>query len=247
VSVDLALQQLESNLSVIAGVLGPGVVRATRAQLVPVDAARNLFGLRADLRVRRLADVRSRFFDDIRQGSQVGLVGGIGAVVEGLAIDVVDDAGHRASAWMSARGGMGSGAADPELDTGPYLAATGHYPNLTGGPGLAGASSGGIAQPSTGLRLVHAGSRLTARRRDHSVRLRVAAPQQALKVTARLTRAGRTLARGTWRFRAGQARTVKLRLTARAWRQLRATRKATLRVTAPGVQALERHVSLARS
>jgi len=64
----------------------------------------------------------------------IGLVGDPTAVVEGLAINVIDDQGQRAGWWRAERAGIGMGIPGPVLAQGGIGGVDRLFPNLTGGP-----------------------------------------------------------------------------------------------------------------
>jgi len=64
----------------------------------------------------------------------IGLVGDPTAVVEGLAINVIDDQGQRAGWWRAERAGIGMGIPGPVLVQGGIGGVDRLFPNLTGGP-----------------------------------------------------------------------------------------------------------------
>lgn len=144
-----AIQQLESNIAVLKNVTGE-VITNSAIEAVPIGAAPATFGLQVDLRVHNLSELAPHI-GDVFLGLGTGLVGTPQAAVEGLAINVVDDSGARASVWMNGRAGDGSAlgtsealnpsnahttdATFPVLDGGPESqdAANGNGPNTHGG------------------------------------------------------------------------------------------------------------------
>jgi hypothetical protein len=136
VSREYARAQLESNLGVFRSACR-ATVRGTRVEVVLVDAARHLFGLEADVRVSDL----NALHPDLVDGLSTGLSGDEAAIIEGLAVNVVDDGGHWIGRFHAARLGVGIGIgvidlADPE-------AVDVVFPNLTGDPPTSRSARGG--------------------------------------------------------------------------------------------------------
>jgi hypothetical protein len=126
-------RQLTSNINVLTHALTPGTVVASRVVSVPVDAANRLFGLEADIRVTSLTAVSSHL-GDVVNGLATGLVGNNKATIAGLAINLVDDQGHRAGWWSSAVTGTGFSVVDPVLGRAHIGPVDSVFPNLIGGP-----------------------------------------------------------------------------------------------------------------
>jgi hypothetical protein len=75
-------------------------------------------------------------------------VGDDTAVVEGLAVNVVDDQGERAGWWRSQRTATGFGIPGPDLAGATVGPTDVDFPNLTGGPATTQSVSGGAAAAS---------------------------------------------------------------------------------------------------
>jgi hypothetical protein len=133
VSVGAARKQLASNLDALGAAVPAGVIKRTRVVTVPVDPAQGLFGLEALIRVTDIAALRP-YLGDVVDGLATGLVGDDSAVVEGLAINVIDNQGRRAGWWRTQRTGTGFGIPDPSLTGAPMPPVDVDFPNLTGGP-----------------------------------------------------------------------------------------------------------------
>lgn len=133
VSVDRATSQLASNLRVLARVMPSGAVTQTSIHPVHVDRASNLFGLEVDIKVVDLQTVRP-YLGDVMNGLATGLIGNRDAVVEGLAINLIDAKGQRAGWWSTTRAGIGTGIPSPTLAGAPIGEVHADFPNLTGGP-----------------------------------------------------------------------------------------------------------------
>ena len=140
VSAATASAQLTSSLDVLERVLGSAFERS-RIVVVPIEGSANLFGVEADIRVTDLDAVRP-YRGDVENGLATGLVGDETAVVEGLAVNLIDDQGRRAGWFRTERTGVGLGIVDPVL-AGGSGAVHAVYPNLTGGPPTSGSVSGG--------------------------------------------------------------------------------------------------------
>ena len=132
-SVATARQQLTSNLDVLRAALPAGTVERSRVVTVPVDASRGLFALEVRLKVSSL-DALTPHLGDVIDGLATGLVGDETAVVEGLAIDVVDEQGARAGWWRTERTQTGIGIPGPTQPDGSVAPVDADFPNLTGGP-----------------------------------------------------------------------------------------------------------------
>lgn len=134
-----ALAQLNSSLAVVRQAYGSGVQMRADAAIVPLTA--KAYGLQATIRVHRLAQLRPHIVDVI-QGLQTGLTGNRSALVEGLAIVLVDDHGRQAGIWINARDGSGGNISAPTLTTAPSGTVDTTFPNLTGGPPTLGSANG---------------------------------------------------------------------------------------------------------
>jgi hypothetical protein len=133
--------QLASNVSVLESALPPGTVLGTQQDVIPVDPAANAFAFEVNLRVTNLASLQD-YEGDLVNGLSTGLVGSPAAPAEGLAINVVDSQGLRASWWSAERAGTGMGVSDPALpSTGGSETVT--FPDITGGPAATSFGTGG--------------------------------------------------------------------------------------------------------
>jgi hypothetical protein len=132
VKVGEARAQLASNIEVMRSVYPADTIRRTRIVVVPIDHARSLFGLTADIRVSRLDDLKPKL-GAVVGGLMTGLVGDDNAVIEGLAINVVDDEGQRAGWFHATRMGVGISIVPPDFgqEVPPVNV---EFPNHTGGP-----------------------------------------------------------------------------------------------------------------
>jgi hypothetical protein len=148
VALPTARKQLASNLDVLDSALPPGTVKVARVVTVPVDASRGLFALEARIKVTRL-DALTPHLGDVVDGLATGLVGDDTAVVEGLAIDVVDEQGARAGWWRTERTQSGFGVPGPTQPQGQVAPVDTDFPNLTGGPATIQSVSGGPGQRGT--------------------------------------------------------------------------------------------------
>ncbi len=92
VSATNAIRQATSNVAVLRSVLPRGVITASRILTVPIDKARNIFGLEIDLRVHALNELGAHV-GDIEDGLATGLRGNEHVIVAGLAINLMDDQG----------------------------------------------------------------------------------------------------------------------------------------------------------
>jgi hypothetical protein len=128
VSTADATRQLDSNLAVLSSVLGSDLV-ATATTVVPVGPS--TFGFDVDLKVTSLAAIAPHI-TDVWLGLATGLVAGPQSAIEGLAINIVDASGARASQWANGRDGDGGGIGNPAL---PQVSTVDvAFPDLTGGP-----------------------------------------------------------------------------------------------------------------
>ena len=132
VSVGEARAQLACNIEVMRSVYAAETIRRARIVVVPVDPARQLFGLEADIRVSRLEDLKPKL-GAVVGGLMTGLVGDDNAVIEGLAINVVDDEGQRAGWFHASRTGVGIGIVPPDFGR-EMPPVDVEFPNLTDGP-----------------------------------------------------------------------------------------------------------------
>lgn len=124
--------QLSSNLEILTAALPANTVKSSRVVVIPVDAAHGLFALETDLKVAALETLKPRL-GDVVSGLATGLIGDERAVVEGLAINVVDERGQRAAWWRTTRAGIGMGVPSPVFASVPVLSVDRAFPNLTGG------------------------------------------------------------------------------------------------------------------
>jgi hypothetical protein len=154
VSAAAAQRQLASNLEILRSVLRSDLIASTTS-VVPVGPT--TFGIEVDLEVTNLAAIASHV-SDVWLGLTTGLTGGPNAAVEGLAINVVDASGARASVWRNGRDGDGGGVGNPALP--PATMTDVAFPDLTGGPALSASASSGAASlpPRSHLRPREGGS-----------------------------------------------------------------------------------------
>lgn len=129
--------QMNSNVRTLEGALGAGTVTAAHVVPVPVDSATGAYALEVDLAVTNLSALTAHT-SDIMNGLETGLVGDDGAPAEGVAINIVDAHGNRASWWSAVRSGNGSAVVDPPLSLNQSEDETTTFPNLTGGPAFSG-------------------------------------------------------------------------------------------------------------
>jgi hypothetical protein len=135
------LAQLQSSLAVVKQAYGPKVAMTTTATVVPLNTRASVYGLEASIRVHRLTELRPHLID-ILAGLQTGLTGTDKALIEGLAIDLIDDRGQQAGIWINTRGGSGGNLSAPSLDTAIGGTVDTTFPNLTGGPPTLGSANG---------------------------------------------------------------------------------------------------------
>ncbi len=136
-----AVRQLQSNLSVLKSVVGPAITD-TAVQVIPIGTQPETFGLEADVRVNVLSELAPHI-GDVFLGLSTGLVGAPNATIEGLAINVVDSAGERASAWMNGRDGDAAAEATGEtLNPTNAHTADVSFPVQTSGPATLTSSTG---------------------------------------------------------------------------------------------------------
>jgi hypothetical protein len=134
-----AVRQLESNVSVLKSATGR-TIEQSAIEVVPVSA--DTFGLEVDLKVASLSELAPHV-GDVFLGLATGLVGEPTATVEGLAINVLDSSGERASVWMNGRDGDGSALGTSEaLNPSNAHLADATFPVLDGGPGTTASVSG---------------------------------------------------------------------------------------------------------
>jgi len=134
-------KQLRSNVRVLKRALPGGTVLGSEQLVIPVDGRADDYAFEVDLKVANLASLR-RYQGDMVCGLSTGLVGGPTATSEGLAINVVDSRGRRASWWSAERAETGMGISDHVLGS-PGGAETVKFPDITGGPAATGFASGG--------------------------------------------------------------------------------------------------------
>ncbi len=155
------VQQLESNIAVLKKATGE-IITDSAIETVPIGTTPATFGLQVDLRVHNLSELASHI-GDVFLGLGTGLVGTPQATVEGLAINVVDDSGARASVWMNGRTGDGSALGTNEA-LNPTNAHTidAIFPVLDGGPDSQESANGNGPETRAGGRAVpyEAGSAL---------------------------------------------------------------------------------------
>jgi hypothetical protein len=132
---------------VLDSALPAGTVELARVVTVPVDPSRGLFALEARLKVSRL-EALAPHLGDVVDGLATGLVGDDTAVVEGLAIVVVDEQGQRAGWWRTERTETGIGIPGPTQVRGSVAPVDADFPNLTGGPATSRSVSAGPATPA---------------------------------------------------------------------------------------------------
>jgi hypothetical protein len=136
------MEQLTSNLDVLGSALPPGSILGSEISEIPVDSSAGDYAFEIDLKVSDLGALQD-YEGDIISGLGTGVVGAPNAPSEGLAINVVDTQGRRASWWSAARAGSGSGLADPALSmTGGVETVV--FPDITGGPSPTSSASSGI-------------------------------------------------------------------------------------------------------
>jgi hypothetical protein len=134
-------KQLRSNVRVLKRALPHGTVIASQQKLIRVEPRADDYAFEVDLKVGHLASLR-RYEGDLVCGLGTGLVGGPTAPSEGLAINVVDSRGLRASWWSAERAQTGMGVSDRALPSSGG-SETVRFPDITGGPAPTGFSSGG--------------------------------------------------------------------------------------------------------
>lgn len=145
VSTADATRQLDSNLAVLSSVLGSDLVD-TATTVVPVSPS--TFGFEVDLKVTSLAAIAPHI-TDVWLGLATGLVAGPQSAIEGLAINIVDASGARASQWANGRDGDGGGIGNPAL---PQISAVDvAFPDLTGGPPVQAAVPTTLPTPPPGV------------------------------------------------------------------------------------------------
>lgn len=150
VPVRTLTKQLHSNVRVLKRALPRGTVIAAQQRIIPVDAGADDYAFEVDLKVARLASLQD-YEGDLVCGLATGLVGAPSATAEGLAINVVDSRGRRASWWSAERAETGMGVSDPALPSSGG-SETVKFPDITGGPhatGFGSGSGGGSAGSAT--------------------------------------------------------------------------------------------------
>jgi hypothetical protein len=214
-----ATQQLASSLSVVHSVYPPGTITASRIVVVPVNAAANLFGLEAQIRTPDMADLKPHI-GDIVQGLETGLTGDQSATIEGLSIQLMDDAGHRSGWWSAVRAGSGAGLEDPSVSQCGYTPDT-TFPNLTGGPRTVDSGCGG------------GGGRAKAPPRARTIVAQIRTARTGTMSCAGRTRSGVVVAKGRHRVHHPGLVPFPMRLTDRglSWRASGSGRPARLRIT----------------
>ena len=133
ISPSAAVAQLQSSVGVLQRALDPAIDLRSRIDVVSIDAINNAFGLEVTLHVANLAALEPRL-SDVALGLQTGLTGTANAVIEGLAINLVDDSGNQAGLWLDARNGSGGAVGGSLLDFSSTWKVDTAFPNLTGGP-----------------------------------------------------------------------------------------------------------------
>lgn len=133
-------KQLRSNVRVLKRALPQGTVIGSQQKVIRVDAGAQDYAFEVDLKVAHLASLR-HYEGDLVDGLGTGLVGGPTAPSEGLAINVVDSRGLRASWWSAERAQSGTGVSDRVLPSSGGSENV-SFPDLTGGPAPTGFGSG---------------------------------------------------------------------------------------------------------
>jgi hypothetical protein len=140
ISQELAQEQASDNLNVLKAGLGEDVQSASAA-VVPLGPPATRFGVTIDVRVTDLLKLNDHI-GDLFDGLSTGLTGGVGSVIEGLAIRVADDQGRRLGSWSLPRIGDGTLFIDRALDASRGRLVTLPFASRTGGPQLLGSATG---------------------------------------------------------------------------------------------------------
>jgi hypothetical protein len=133
VSAEEARAQLESNLAVLEEALPPGALGEPRVEVVPVGGPNDGIALSVELEVGS-RDALSKYFGDVFVGLQTGLVGGPDAVIDGLAIKVLEKGEPLVASWMAARAMAGTTMAAPGIRVPELQVVDLDFPDHTGGP-----------------------------------------------------------------------------------------------------------------
>lgn len=138
-----ALVQMASNLDALESAITAPALTSTAASVVPVDAARRRFALVVTVETEAGEALLERS-GDVMVGLQAGLVGDVGANIEGLAITVREGGRPLAASWIATRAMAGTTMLAPGLELPAVQSVEVEFPNLTGGPDV-GASGFGVA------------------------------------------------------------------------------------------------------
>ncbi len=134
-------KQLRSNVRILKRALPSGTVIASQQKVISVNARADDYAFEINLKVAHLASLR-HYEGDLVCGLGTGLVGGPTAPSEGLAINVVDSRGLRASWWSAERAQTGMGVSDRALPSSGG-SETARFPDITSGPAPTSFGSGG--------------------------------------------------------------------------------------------------------
>jgi hypothetical protein len=141
VTEEEALAQMASNLDTLRNAVPPGAIASTDVSVVHIDAARDRFALSVSVGTRE-GDALLKQAGDVMVGLQTGLVGGLSASIEGLAIAIQEEGRPLAASWIATRAMAGTTMLAPGHELPQVQSVDVEFPNLTGGPQVQAAGIG---------------------------------------------------------------------------------------------------------